>query len=60
LASFFAQHIGAVIEDLQNCLWVSNTNTVEELTGTPPMHLQDFVREHADEFASDKPATVTS
>jgi NAD(P)H dehydrogenase (quinone) len=60
LGEFFAQHIGGVIEDLQNGLWVSNTNTVEELTGTPPMHLQDFIREHADEFASDKPAAVTS
>ncbi|CAN5583940.1 SDR family oxidoreductase [soil metagenome] len=60
LGEFFAQHIGGVIDDLKSGLWVSKTNTVEELTGTPPMDLKDFIREHLDEFASTKaPATAT-
>lgn len=54
LGEFFAQHIGGVIDDLHSGLWVAKTNTVEDLTGTPPMDLKDFIREHLEEFTSTK------
>jgi NAD(P)H dehydrogenase (quinone) len=60
LGEFFAQHMTGVIEDLHNGLWATQSNNVEELTGTPPMDLKDFVRDHLDEFASDKPSTASA
>lgn len=60
LGEYFAQHIGGVIEDLHNGLWVSKTDTVEELTGTPPMDLKQFIGEHRDDFASTKAPTASS
>jgi hypothetical protein len=52
LGEFFAQHIGGVIEDLHSGLFTTTANSVEQLTGTPPMDIKDFIREHLDEFAS--------
>jgi NAD(P)H dehydrogenase (quinone) len=58
LGEFFAQHMTGVIEDLHNGLWAMKSTTVEDITGTPPMNIKDFVRDHIDEFASTKSSTA--
>lgn len=50
LSDFFAQHIGAVVAELTGGLLSGTNDTVEELTGTAPMSIQDFARAHSDEF----------
>jgi NAD(P)H dehydrogenase (quinone) len=50
LGTFFAQHIGAVTQDLQDGLLNEPAITVEHFTGAAPMSLQDFVRAHRDLF----------
>ncbi|WP_344845846.1 NmrA family NAD(P)-binding protein [Kribbella ginsengisoli] len=51
LSTFFAQHIGAVADDLANGVFESTNTTVEDITGVAPMSIRDFVRLHLDEFA---------
>jgi NAD(P)H dehydrogenase (quinone) len=51
LGTFFAQHIGAVVADLQGGLLSGPGVTVEQFTGTPAMTVQDFVRSNIERFA---------
>jgi NAD(P)H dehydrogenase (quinone) len=51
LSGFFAQHIGAVADDLANGVFASTGTTTEDITGTAAMSVADFVRLHIDEFA---------
>ena len=51
LSTFFAQHIGAVADDLENGVFEATNTTVEDITGVAPMSIRDFVRLHLDEFA---------
>ncbi|MFZ0903178.1 MAG: NAD(P)H-binding protein [Mycobacterium sp.] len=57
LGSYVGQHIGAVMVDLQDGLLAGTTNTVEQLTGTAPMSVHDFVVANRDLFI--KPATAS-
>lgn len=57
LGSYFGQHIGAVMVDLQDGLLAGTTNTVEQLTGTAPMSVHDSVVANRDLFI--KPATAS-
>jgi NAD(P)H dehydrogenase (quinone) len=50
LGTFFAQHIGAVTQDLQDGLLNEPAITVEHFTGAAPMSVQDFVRANRDLF----------
>ena len=49
--TFFAQHIAAVTQDLQDGLLKVPAVTVEHFTGAAPMSIQDFVRANRDLFA---------
>lgn len=60
LGPFFAQHIGAVANDLQNGVFEATNTTVQDITGVAPMSVRDFVRLHLDEFAPRRPATGPS
>jgi NAD(P)H dehydrogenase (quinone) len=60
LGPFFAQHIGAVAQDLQNGVFEATNTTVHDITGVAPMSIEDFVRLHLDEFAPPQPAAGTS
>jgi NAD(P)H dehydrogenase (quinone) len=60
LGSYVGQHIGAVMVDLQDGrLAGTPTNTVEQLTGIPPMSVRDFVEANRDQFIPPQPATAT-
>jgi NAD(P)H dehydrogenase (quinone) len=50
LGTFFAQHIGAVTQDLQDGLLNEPAITVENFTGAAPMTLQDFIAAHRELF----------
>jgi uncharacterized protein YbjT (DUF2867 family) len=50
LSGFFAQHIGAVADDLAHGVFASTNTTTEDITGVAPMSIADFVRMHRDEF----------
>ena len=50
LGPFFAQHIGAVVQDLQDGLLKDPGVTVQHFTGAAPMNLQAFVQAHHDLF----------
>ena len=50
LGPFFAQHIGAVVQDLQDGLLKDPGVTVQYFTGAAPMNLQSFVQAHHDLF----------
>jgi NAD(P)H dehydrogenase (quinone) len=50
LGPFFAQHIGAVANDLQNGVFEATNTTVQDITGVAPMSIRDFVRMHLDDF----------
>jgi len=58
LGEFLARHMIGVIEDLHNGLRATEGNTVEDIIGTPPMNINDFVRDRRDEFASTQPSTA--
>jgi NAD(P)H dehydrogenase (quinone) len=60
LGPFFAQHIGAVANDLQNGVFEATNTSVEDITGVAPMTIRDFVRLHLDEFTSRPLAAGTS
>jgi len=60
LSSFFAQHIGAVANDLENGVFEATNTTVEDITGVAPMSIPDFVRLHLDEFTPKQTATGPS
>ncbi|MGW5188104.1 NmrA family NAD(P)-binding protein [Kribbella sp. NPDC004138] len=60
LSKFFAQHIGAVADDLANGVFEATNTTVEDITGGAPMSVRDFVRLHIDEFAPRGPVTDAS
>jgi NAD(P)H dehydrogenase (quinone) len=60
LSSFFAQHIGAVANDLENGVFEATNTTVEDITDVAPMSIRDFVRLHLDEFTPRQTATGTS
>ncbi|MDX1892675.1 NmrA family NAD(P)-binding protein [Mycolicibacterium sp. 050158] len=51
LSDFFAQHIGAVVAELNDGLLSETNDTVQQLTGSAPMSVQDFARAHSAEFA---------
>jgi NAD(P)H dehydrogenase (quinone) len=51
LGSHVGQHIGAVMVDLQRGLLSGTTDTVERLTGTPPMSVHDFIEANRDLYA---------
>jgi len=57
LGEFFAQHMGGVVEDLHSGLWTEKTDTIEEITGTPPMKQQAIIRDHHSDFA---PSTASA
>lgn len=59
LGPFFAQHIGAVANDLINGVFEATNTTVQDITGVAPMSIQDFVRLHLDQFAPRQSATTT-
>jgi NAD(P)H dehydrogenase (quinone) len=50
LGSYVGQHIGAVMVDLQQGLLAGTTDTVEQITGTAPMSVRDFVTAHRNSF----------
>lgn len=50
LGPFFAQHIGAVVQDLQDGLLKDPGVTVQHFTGAAPTSLQAFVQAHHDLF----------
>ena len=50
LGPFFAQHIGAVMNDLQTGLLDSPGLSVEQLTGRAPTSVEDFVRANEEDF----------
>lgn len=56
LGRFFAQHIGAVVQDLQDGLLKDPGITVESFTGAAPMSVQEFVRAHRSTFMPKQPA----
>lgn len=60
LGPFFAQHIGAVANDLQNGVFDATNTTVHDITGVAPMSIRDVVRLHLDESAPPQSATSTS
>jgi NAD(P)H dehydrogenase (quinone) len=60
LTSFFAQHIGAVADDLEHGIFEATNTTVEDITGVAPMSISDFVRLHLDEFTSRQSVSETS
>jgi len=60
LSTFFAQHIGAVAQDLEDGVFEATNTTVEDITGVAPMGIRDFVRLHLDEFAPRQPLTDAS
>ncbi|CAN5583541.1 SDR family oxidoreductase [soil metagenome] len=60
LNTFFAQHIGAVANDLAHGVFEATNTTVEDLTGVAPMSVADFVRLHLDEFAPRQPVAGPS
>jgi uncharacterized protein YbjT (DUF2867 family) len=60
LSTFFAQHIGAVADDLKHGVFDATSTSVEDITGTAPMGMRDFVRLHLDAFAPPRPATGAS
>jgi hypothetical protein len=49
--------MGGVVEDLHSGLWTEKTGTIEEITGTPPMKQQAFIRDHHSDFA---PSTASA
>jgi uncharacterized protein YbjT (DUF2867 family) len=58
LGTFFAQHIGAVTQDLQDGLLNVPAVTVEHFTGAAPMSVQDFVRANRDLFTPKQTTAV--
>jgi hypothetical protein len=58
LGTFFAQHIGAVTQDLQDGLLNEPAITVEHFTGAAPMSVQDFVRANRDLFTPKRTTAV--
>ncbi|WAJ44299.1 NmrA family NAD(P)-binding protein [Mycobacterium sp. Aquia_216] len=60
LGPFFAQHIGAVADDLRNGVFEVTNTTVADITGVAPMSIRDFVRLHFDEFAPCQPVSEVS
>jgi hypothetical protein len=56
LGSHVGQHIGAVMIDLQNGLLAGTTDTVEQLTGTAPMSVHDFVVANRELFKPGHPS----
>lgn len=56
LGEYFAQHVGAIARDVQDGRLSGTNTTVEDITGTRPMSLQQFVHTNGDRFA---PATTT-
>jgi NAD(P)H dehydrogenase (quinone) len=47
----FSQHLLSVAVDYQNGVFAGTNTLVEELTGTPPMTVEAFIRKHAAVFA---------
>jgi NAD(P)H dehydrogenase (quinone) len=47
---FFMQHLGAVAIDCQNGITGGTNNNVEEITGSCPLSVQEFVMNHRDAF----------
>jgi uncharacterized protein YbjT (DUF2867 family) len=43
----FSQHLLAVALDYQNGVFAGTNTVVEDLTGTPPMSVETFIRKHA-------------
>jgi NAD(P)H dehydrogenase (quinone) len=60
LGSYVGQHIGAVMIDLQNGLLAGTTDTVEQLTGTAPMSVHDFVVANRELFKPGQPVTASA
>ncbi|CAE6906315.1 NAD(P)H azoreductase [Paraburkholderia nemoris] len=48
----FAQHLLSVAVDYQDGVFAGTNTVVEDLTGTPPMTVETFIRKHAARFAS--------
>lgn len=49
-SDMFAQHLMSVAVDYQNGVFAGTNTIVEDLTGTPPMTVEAFVRKHAARF----------
>jgi NAD(P)H dehydrogenase (quinone) len=60
LSAFFAQHIGAVADDLLNGVFEATNTTVQDITGIAPMSIGDFARLHLDAFTAPDRATNAS
>ena len=50
LHEFMIQHFCAVAVDYQNGLFSGEDKVIAELTGIPPMTVQDFVASHREAF----------
>ena len=58
LGTYFAQHIGGLVADLDNGLWATDNDAVTAVTGAAPMTIQEFVRHHRTEFARQETGTA--
>ncbi|MGF6372985.1 uncharacterized protein YbjT (DUF2867 family) [Paraburkholderia sp. RAU6.4a] len=47
----FTQHLLSVAVDYQEGVFAGTNSFIEDLTGTPPMTVQAFIRKHAARFA---------
>jgi len=47
----FSQHLLSVAVDYQNGVFAGTSGLIEELTGQPPMTVEDFIRKHSALFA---------
>lgn len=56
LSGYFAQHIGAVADDLDNGVFAATDTAVHDITGTAAMTVGDFIRLHLEEFVQRQPA----
>jgi uncharacterized protein YbjT (DUF2867 family) len=52
LPEFMIQHFCAVALDYQNGIFSGEDKTIAELTGKPPMTVQDFVASHREAFTT--------
>jgi NAD(P)H dehydrogenase (quinone) len=60
LSTYFAQHIGAVADDMRHGVFDLTDTTVEDITGVAPMSIHDFICLHLGQFTAGQTATRMS
>lgn len=51
LPEHFIQHVSAVYQDYRNGIFAGHDSLIQDITGLPPMTVQQFVQEKRDRFS---------